>query len=65
MIAPPPFVVKCPKCGHTKTVRPRSDALNPADVFPPCPKCKTPMMRTDEKPGLVSELLDKLFPFRA
>jgi len=57
MIKPQPFKLECPKCGYSKTVRPKSDT----DMFysPICPKCSTEMQR---KPlsGLDS-ILGKLF----
>lgn len=30
---------RCPVCGWSKTVRPRSDALMPGDYFDRCPNC--------------------------
>ena len=38
-IRPPPRLFRCPACGWSKTVAPRSDALTPADYFSSCPAC--------------------------
>ena len=55
MIAPQPFKFVCPKCGYTKVVKPKSDALNPMDFMSTCPKCTAKM---NKKP---LGFLDKLF----
>jgi Zn finger protein HypA/HybF involved in hydrogenase expression len=47
MIQPKPFKYKCPKCGYTKVVKPKSDALNPIDILMTCPKCKSDMDKVD------------------
>ena len=47
MIAPRPFKYKCPKCGYSKIVKPKSDALNPLDYISECPKCKSKMDRVE------------------
>ena len=39
-IRPPPRLFRCPACGWSKTVAPRSDALGPDhDILHSCPKC--------------------------
>jgi transcription elongation factor Elf1 len=57
MIAPQPFKFVCPKCGYTKVVKPKSDALNPMDFMSTCPKCTAKM---DKK---LLGFLDKLFKY--
>ena len=47
MIRPEPHKLVCPKCGHSKTVRPKSDALEATDFIGTCPKCNTPMERKE------------------
>jgi len=47
MIQPPPFKLKCPKCGYSKIVRPKSDALNPMEMIGYCPKCNTELERKE------------------
>lgn len=47
MIQPLPYKLTCPKCGYSKTVRPKSDVLNPIEEFPFCPKCNTKMKRKE------------------
>jgi Zn finger protein HypA/HybF involved in hydrogenase expression len=55
MIAPKPFKFKCPQCGYSKIVRPKSDVLNPTDWNSICPKCKATMNKVE------LSLLDKIF----
>jgi transcription elongation factor Elf1 len=55
MVQPQPFKFVCPKCGHTKVVKPKSDALNLLDMINICPKCKSKMERKE------LGFLDKLF----
>ena len=55
MVQPKPFKYKCPLCGYSKVVRPKSDVLNPADFINICPKCKTEMKKVE------LSLLDKIF----
>jgi len=43
MIAPQSFKYKCPQCGYSKVVKPKSDAINPMDINNICPKCKAKM----------------------
>ena len=45
MIAPQPFKYKCPKCGFSKIVKPKSDALSPIDMMRTCSKCQSEMER--------------------
>jgi endogenous inhibitor of DNA gyrase (YacG/DUF329 family) len=46
-IAPTSFKYKCPKCGYSKIVKPKSDAINPIEWNNICPKCKTQMERKE------------------
>lgn len=39
MVKPLPYKAICKKCGTSKIVSPKSDALNPLESFPICPKC--------------------------
>lgn len=43
MIQPQPYKFVCPKCGYSKIVKPKSDALNPTDMFSICPQCEAKM----------------------
>lgn len=47
MIQPQPFKFVCPKCGYSKIVKPKSDALNPMDIMNICPKCEAKMERKE------------------
>jgi len=38
-IPPPPHKLVCPKCGYSKIVKPKSDALDPRDMIGICPRC--------------------------
>ena len=38
-IRPLPSIYTCSKCGWTKKVAPRSDALMPGEYFSECPTC--------------------------
>ena len=47
-IAPEPYKLKCTKCGHSKIVKLKSDALGMEDILAmstTCPKCKGEMER--------------------
>lgn len=55
MIAPQPFKFKCPQCGYSKVVKPKSDVINPMDLMNICPKCKSKMERVD------LNIIEKLF----
>lgn len=50
MIKPPPFKFECPKCGYSRTVRPKSDVLNPLDFSDICPKCGSKMEKKPLSP---------------
>lgn len=46
MIAPQPFKYVCPKCGHTRVVKIKSDALTPVNLLKlnsSCPICESTM----------------------
>jgi len=57
MIPPKPYSLSCPKCSYSKTVRPKSDVLDPREMMQKCPKCETRLERSTKAPSL----LDKLF----
>lgn len=42
-IRPFPVTYHCPRCGWSKTVHPRSDALIPGEFFDVCPDCGCPL----------------------
>ena len=46
-IAPKPFKYKCPNCGYSKIVKPKSDVINPIEWNNICPKCQNPMERKE------------------
>ncbi|PWE23567.1 hypothetical protein DF188_02530 [Aliarcobacter skirrowii] len=49
-IKPKPYKLVCPKCGFSKVVAPKSDALSPKDLIamsPICKKCGEKMERKD------------------
>ncbi|MEM5557400.1 hypothetical protein AAHK07_02645 [Aliarcobacter cryaerophilus] len=61
-IKPKPYKLVCPKCGFSKVVAPKSDALSPKDLVamsPVCSKCGEKMERKSVD-GLDS-LIDSLF----
>ena len=58
-IKPDPYKVKCPNCGYSKVVSPKSDALNPSDFINKCPKCGTYMEETTLSE--VEKFIDKIF----
>jgi len=47
MIAPRPFKYKCPKCGYSKIIKPKSDVFPVKGMLSICPKCKTQMDRIE------------------
>lgn len=47
MIQPKSFKYKCTKCGYSKIVKPKSDALNPLDFISTCSKCNSQMERKE------------------
>lgn len=59
-IQPPPRKFVCPKCGHTKIVQPKSDALDISDFIQTCPKCKVDMKKVEM--SIIDKLFDKLRP---
>ena len=56
-VQPKPFKYKCPKCGYSKVVKPKSDAMNPLDLMDTCPKCGAKMKR--QGLNLIDTILDK------
>ena len=47
MIQPQSFKYKCPKCGYSKIIKPKSDVINPIEWNNTCPKCQTQMERNE------------------
>ena len=47
MIQPKPYKLKCPKCGYSKVVAPKSDVVDLRDSFVICPKCNEMMERKE------------------
>ena len=47
MIAPRPFKYKCPKCGYSKIIKPKSDVFPAKGMSSICPKCKAQMDRIE------------------
>ena len=57
-IKPNPYKLVCPKCGFSKVVAPKGDALSPKDLIamsPVCKKCGEKMERKD------TNMLDNIF----
>ena len=57
-VKPNPYKLVCPKCGFSKVVTLKSDALSPKDLIamsPVCSKCKEQMERKD------TNILDNIF----
>ena len=57
-IKPNPYKLVCTKCGFSKIVAPKSDALSPKDLVamsPMCDKCGEKMIKTE------LSFIDKLF----
>ena len=57
-IKPNPYKLVCLKCGFSKIVAPKSDALSPKDLVamsPVCKKCGEKMERKD------TNMLDNIF----
>ena len=52
------FKLKCPKCGYSKIVNPKSDVLNPIDFITTCAMCKGQMVKKDI--NFVDELMNIL-----
>ncbi|MEA1954710.1 MAG: hypothetical protein U9O24_10000 [Campylobacterota bacterium] len=61
MIKPNPFRYKCPKCDYSKTIRPKSDVLDPRDFMNTCPKCGTTMDKISLNE--IEKFLGKIFKF--
>ncbi|TLT07831.1 hypothetical protein FE243_03595 [Aliarcobacter thereius] len=64
-IKPNPYKLVCPKCGFSKVVAPKSDALSPKDLVamnPVCKKCGEKMERksVDKLDSLFNILFKKL-----
>ena len=57
-IKPKPYKLECPKCGYSKIVKPKSDALSPVDSIGICPKCNISMKKAEM--SIIDNLLSKL-----
>lgn len=55
-IRPPPLLFRCPACGWSKTVAPRSDVLVPGDFYDACPRCGHGALESRAAGALQSEL---------
>ena len=55
-IRPLPRLFRCPACGWSKTVAPRSDALGPGDFYDACPQCQHSPLESQPAGGLQAEL---------
>ena len=42
-----PYKLKCPKCGYSKVVAPKSDVINPMDLLSTCQKCGLSMQKVE------------------
>ena len=61
-IKPNPYKLVCPKCGFSKVVAPKSDALSPKDLVamsPVCKKCGEKMER--KSVDKLDSVIDSLF----
>lgn len=58
MIQPSSFKFVCPKCNYSKTVKPKSDVLNPIDFISTCPKCNSKMERKEL--NIIDDIADLL-----
>jgi len=47
-IKPQPFTLKCQKCGKTKKVSPKSDAMDIRDLIQKCSSCDVLMKRVKD-----------------
>jgi len=56
MIKPQPLKFVCSKCGYSKIVKPKSDALNLMDFLNTCPKCSSKMKK--ESINLIDNIKD-------
>lgn len=54
-VAPKPFKYKCPKCGYSKIIKPKSDVINPIEWNNICLKCQAQMKRKE------LNLIEKIF----
>ena len=61
-VKPNLYKMVCPKCGHSKIVAPKSDALSPKDLIamsPICSKCGEKMERRSV--DKLDSVIDSLF----
>jgi DNA-directed RNA polymerase subunit RPC12/RpoP len=54
-VAPPAFKYKCPECGYSKVVKPKSDVFPQAHMLGIFPKCKATMSKKE------LNIFDKMF----
>lgn len=47
MIQPNPYKFVCLKCGYSKTIVPKSDAIDPKDIINYCFKCNCVMEKKE------------------
>lgn len=47
MVKPLPYKVKCPKCGYSRIIKPKSDVMIEEAVLTICPICKCGMTREE------------------
>lgn len=59
MVKPPPYKVRCPECGYSRIIKPKSDVVIEEMMLSICPKCKCSMMR-EELSG-IQKLFVELF----
>ncbi|ADC64175.1 conserved hypothetical protein (plasmid) [Allochromatium vinosum DSM 180] len=59
-IRPQPRTYRCPQCGWSTTVHPKSDALKPSEYFSECPSCGHQDLHTESTP-LALTLAGQLF----
>lgn len=62
MIPPKPYKLKCPKCGYSKVIRLKSDALGAEDMVtmsPICSECGGEIERV--KLNVIEDAISRLF----
>ena len=59
-IRPTPMHYRCPACGWSKTVAPRSDALGPGDFYDACPQCQHTPLESQPAGALQAEVAQTL-----
>lgn len=59
MVKPAPYKVRCPKCGYSRVIKPKSDVIIEEAILSICPTCKCDMIR--EELSVLDKLFIKLF----